>query len=90
MACLPARLDLTMLEKLVSEQDAADLEGSRCAVAEQFGFAAWYELRCEVERRAILNACDVVTAQRRIEADPSWATAQISRDGAITAMGRRR
>ena len=68
-----------MLEKLVSEQDAADLEGSRCAVAEQFGFAAWYELRCEVERRAILNACDTVTAQRRIEADPSWATSRLTR-----------
>jgi ankyrin repeat protein len=78
MACLPARLDLAMLEQLVSEQDSADLERSRRAVAERFGFTTWIELRSEVERRAVLNARDVATARARIEADPSWATADLT------------
>jgi len=78
MACLPATLDLTMLDEAAREQDAADLEEARRGVAERFGFASWNALRAEVERRAILNARDVATAQLRIEADASWATADLS------------
>ena len=78
MACLPARLDLTTLDELVSEHDAADLERSRRGVAERFGFTTWRELRSEVERRAILNARDIATAQERIDDDPAWATADLT------------
>ena len=67
-----------MLDELVSEHDAADVERSRRAVAERFGFTTWNALRAEIERRAILNACDVATARERIDADPSWATADLT------------
>jgi hypothetical protein len=78
MACLPARLDLTMLDEVVREQDGPDLEQAQHGLAEQFGFTSWVGLRAEVERRAILNARDMATARKRIQADPSWATADLT------------
>lgn len=71
MACLPARLDLTTLDRLASEQ-------TQPALAERFGCASWSALYDEVERRTVLNARDVATARERIAADPSWATADLT------------
>jgi ankyrin repeat protein len=74
MACLSPRLDLTTLDEMAREGGA----GREQELAEMFGFASWSALRAEVERRVILNARDVVAARQRIEADPSWATADLT------------
>lgn len=78
MPCLSARLDLTLLDQAVREQDDPDPEHARHGLAERFGFTSWPALRAEAERREILNACDIATARQRIAADPSWATVDLT------------
>ncbi len=75
--CLPARLDLTMLEEIARERGPDDHHEARGDAAREFGFASWTDLHAEVERRGILNARDVVAAEARIAADRSWATAEM-------------
>jgi hypothetical protein len=75
MAWLSPRLNLTTLDEMARKGGARREQ----VLAERFGFASWAALRAEVERRAILNARDVVAARQRIEADSSWATADLTR-----------
>lgn len=81
MPCLPARATLGQLDDQAAQRHATDkalsLPGAREAVAALFEFPSWQALREVVERRDVLNRCDLARARVEIERRPEWATADL-------------
>lgn len=59
------------------EAPGLSLEGAREAVADVFEFPSWEEMREEVERRGVLNRCNLPEARARIARDRGWATTDL-------------
>lgn len=71
------------------EAPGLSLEGAREAVAAVFEFPSWEEMREEVERRGVLNRCNLPEARARSPATVGGRP-PTSRAGVITAWARRR
>jgi len=82
MGCLPARATLEQIELQVTERRHTHpdqtLADARDAIAAVFGQVSWETLRDELERRAVLNSCDLHRARAQIEREPRWATADLT------------
>lgn len=76
--CLYERADFDAVDAVVAQQQTDELGEARRYVAEQFGFSSWQHLHDAVERRMVLNARDLQTARERIQADPTWATSDLT------------
>lgn len=87
MECLPAGVTPEELDHRVAERCRANPDeahdDARNAVARSFGQASWETLQGEVERRTVLDTCDLDRARELIERDPAWATNDMPA-GAIT------
>lgn len=81
MPCLPARATLGQLDDQAAQRHAADPALSppdaREEVAALFEFPSWQDMRDAVERRDVLNRCDLTQARAEIERRPEWATADL-------------
>ena len=54
-------------------EESATFDGGRELLARDYGFADWAELEAEVERRRILDDCDVDALRELISAHPQMA-----------------
>lgn len=63
------------------------LDSARLAVAREHGFAGWSALKTEVDRREILDRCDVARLEVLLARQPALASTQM-RSCAITRAGR--
>ncbi len=93
MPCLPPGATIEQLNDQAAHRRATDpalsLQEARDAVAALFEFPSWEEMRDAVERRAVLNRCDLAQARAEIERNPRWATADLWA-GVTTAWVRHR
>jgi hypothetical protein len=55
--------------------DRVILAGAQLAIAREYGFASWPELKSEVHRRALLNARDVDRLRALLDEEPRLAGA---------------
>ena len=81
MADLPARCDLRELrgevDELLAGSDSLTLESAEFAVARDYGFASWTRLESEVERRRLLDACDVPALRTLLAEHPELAVERL-------------
>jgi len=81
VADLPARCDLRELrgevDELLAGSDSLTLESAEFAVARDYGFASWTRLESEVERRRLLDACDVPALRTLLAEHPELAVERL-------------
>lgn len=67
--------DATALRRVQAVSDRLILSSAQLAVAREYGFASWPQLKAEVERREILNSRDLERLRRLVAKEPVLATA---------------
>ena len=69
--------DDAAMAMLRAVSDRITLTSAQLALARHYGFGSWARLKTEVERRRVLDRCDVDQLQRMLTEDPSLAVAEM-------------
>ena len=69
--------DASALARIHAVSDRLILASAQLAVAREYGFDSWPKLKCEVERRQILNSRDLTRLSALLADDPDLAVSQM-------------